>query len=84
MPLFDYMCEACGRSAELLMTAADGEPECKFCGSRQMRKLLAAPSSLSGIPKAKTPGLGDTTCCGSPQSEVNCDGPGSCCGKSIS
>jgi len=83
MPLFDYLCKKCGKSDELLITGADDEARCKFCGSSDMKKLLSAHSSMSGIGKTKMPGLGDTTCCGSSPGEANCAGPGSCCGKSI-
>ncbi|MDM8538402.1 zinc ribbon domain-containing protein [Desulfobacterales bacterium HSG17] len=81
MPLFDYSCRECGKSSEFLITRTSEDPECKFCGSINMEKLLCAPSSLSGTGKTKVPGLGDTTCCGSSPHAAGCAGPGSCCGK---
>jgi len=86
MPLFDYLCLDCGKSSEILVVGSSPglEPtlECKFCGSRQLKKLLSAPSSLSGSAKNHLPGPGDTACCGSTPGHAGCAGPGSCCGKS--
>jgi hypothetical protein len=61
----------------------DDSPQCHFCNSHQLKKLLSAPSSMSGSPKNNMPGLGDTACCGSSPGEVSCSGPGSCCGKNL-
>ena len=83
MPIFDYLCEDCGKAGEILIVGEDNSPQCVFCGSRNMKKLLSAHSSMSGIAKSNTPGLGDTTCCGSLPGEAGCAGPGSCCGKNI-
>ena len=82
MPLFDFHCPACGQTSELLVTAADSKPNCPACGSRGMRKLLSAHSSMSGARSQAMPGPGDTACCGSaPGAHAGCSGPGSCCGK---
>ena len=83
MPLFEYFCENCGKSNEILMKNVDDQAICKFCESSNMKKLISAHSSMSGIGDSKIPGLGDTTCCGSSHNESNCAGPGSCCGKNI-
>ena len=83
MPIFDYLCEDCGKSSEILIVGEDNSPQCGFCGSRNMKKLLSAHSSMSGIAKNSMPGLGDTTCCGSLPDEAGCAGPGSCCGKNL-
>jgi len=81
MPLFDYLCLDCGESNEILITQTDDHPQCNICGSRNMKKMLSAHSSISGTAKNGTPGIGDTTCCGSSPGEAGCAGPGSCCGK---
>jgi putative FmdB family regulatory protein len=83
MPLFDFSCENCGKTSEILVTGDDNQPQCQFCGSRNLKKQLSAHSSMSGIGKPKMPGLGDTTCCGSSPNEAGCAGPGSCCGKNV-
>ncbi len=84
MPLYDFQCKDCGRSTELLMVNSSDQPECSHCGSRNMKKLMAAHSSMSGPAKNRMPGLKDTACCGSkPGQASGCQGPGSCCGKSF-
>mmetsp|Transcript_818 Transcript_818/g.649 ORF Transcript_818/g.649 Transcript_818/m.649 type:complete len:84 (+) Transcript_818:3403-3654(+) len=82
MPLFDYLCLDCGKTSEVLIAGSDDFPECSFCSSRKLKKLLSAHSSMSGPAKNSMPGLGDTACCGSSPGEASgCAGPGSCCGK---
>ena len=81
MPLFDYHCEECGKVSELLMDASTDQPQCSFCGSPNLKKLLSAHSSLSGASQLRMPGVGDTGCCGSQPHQAGCSGPGSCCGK---
>ena len=81
MPIFDYLCEECGKSNELLVFSSDNNLTCQFCGSSKLKKQISAHSSLSGNKQSKLPGLGDTTCCGSSPNEAGCAGPGSCCGR---
>ena len=81
MPIFDYICSDCGKVSEILLTGSHDEPECQVCGSRSLKKLLSAHSSMSGSPKNDLPGPGDTGCCGSNPYQAGCAGPGSCCGK---
>ncbi len=83
MPIYDYLCEDCGKTNEIIILRTAQSPKCGFCGSGHMKKLLSAHSSLSGTPKNKMPGSGDTSCCGSSPSEAGCAGPGSCCGKNF-
>jgi putative FmdB family regulatory protein len=81
MPLYDYFCEDCELVSELLINASYNKPQCSFCGSLKLTKLVSAHSSLSGAPQSRLPGEGDTACCGSQPHEAGCEGPGSCCGK---
>ncbi|MGD1974454.1 MAG: zinc ribbon domain-containing protein [Desulfobacterales bacterium] len=81
MPLYDYVCENCGGISELLMNISSDQPQCSFCGSPKLKKLVSAHSSLSGAPHTRLPGAGDTGCCGSQPHQADCQGPGSCCGK---
>jgi len=83
MPLFDYLCLDCGKTCEVLLTGREDRVSCEACGSRNVKKLLSAHSSLSGSAQAGMPGPGDSTCCGSSPSAAGCAGPGSCCGKSM-
>jgi putative FmdB family regulatory protein len=82
MPLFEYLCQDCGKLSEILVTSSATQPKCQACGSASLKKLLSAHSSLSGASRDRLPGLGDTACCGSaPGLAAGCAGPGSCCGK---
>jgi hypothetical protein len=67
--------------SELLIASSAEIPVCKACSSTHMKKLLSAPSSLSGATRQGFPGPGDTSCCGSSPAQAGCTGPGSCCGK---
>lgn len=84
MPLFEFLCLDCGKTTEVLVTPSDDGPVCGECGSGHLKKLLSAPSTLSGTPSASLPGPGDTACCGSAPGHAGCAGPGSCCGRSAS
>ncbi len=81
MPLYDYLCLDCKKVSEILVTSSAEEPSCPDCGSSNLKKMLSAPSSLSGSSAQKMPGPGDTACCGSSPMQAGCSGPGSCCGK---
>jgi putative FmdB family regulatory protein len=82
MPLFEYQCNECGKSNEILILSKTDLPKCNFCGSSNMKKLLSAHSSISGSVNYNMPGSGDTACCGSsPGQGSNYAGPGSCCGR---
>lgn len=81
MPLFDFLCMQCGKMSEALVTSSDDQVTCKSCGSKKLKRMLSAPSTLSGVSKSRVPGAGDTSCCGSSPSTAGCAGPGSCCGK---
>jgi putative FmdB family regulatory protein len=82
MPIFEFLCEECGATSEVLL-AADELPSCKKCGSANLRKLLSATSTLSGSAGRGIPGPGDTSCCGTSAADAGCAGPGSCCGKNV-
>ena len=81
MPLYDYLCQECGKINEILVTSSEDQPQCLDCGSSRLKKMLSAPSSLSGVQTSRLPGAGDTACCGATPNDAGCSGPGSCCGK---
>ncbi len=81
MPLFDYLCTACGHVAEMLVFSEKTTVFCEKCGCGDLKKLMSAHSSLSGAPTSAMPGPNDTACCGSSPGQAGCAGPGSCCGK---
>lgn len=80
MPLFEYLCPDCGKTFEMIVSGADAQPECRFCGGGDLKRMLSAPAAHSGASRG-LPGAGDTGCCGSAPSHAGCAGPGSCCGK---
>ena len=83
MPIFEFLCVECGETSEVLIASSNDSPNCKVCGSLNLKKLLSATSSLSGIAKRGVPGPSDTACCGSSPAHAGCAGPGSCCGKNV-
>jgi len=45
MPIFDYRCEACGHSFDILQKLGDDPlTVCTECGQPQLKKLLSAPA----------------------------------------
>ncbi len=84
MPIYEFECQECGKSSEMIVLGASETPKCAYCGSQNLKKKLSAHSSMSGPSKNRMPGLGDTACCGSaPGQAAGCAGPGSCCGKNF-
>ncbi len=81
MPLYDFLCSDCGKESEILVASIKEKVKCVSCGSGNVKKMLSAPSSLSGEASTIMPGPKDTACCGSSSSHASCAGPGSCCGK---
>lgn len=51
MPLYDYRCQACRHTFELLVRAST-VPACPQCGSEQPEKLISLPA-----PQGKSAGL---------------------------
>ncbi|MDO6385366.1 MULTISPECIES: FmdB family zinc ribbon protein [Uliginosibacterium] len=50
MPLYDFHCEACDATSELMVRASDAcAPACPKCGSSQLSKLLSLPSAPGKI-----------------------------------
>jgi|Deesub1362B_J571_1020462.scaffolds.fasta_scaffold00120_57 putative FmdB family regulatory protein len=42
MPLYEYMCQACGKEFVFLKLGAEQQPRCPHCGSQDVRKKLSA------------------------------------------
>ncbi|MDQ7831647.1 MAG: zinc ribbon domain-containing protein [Desulfovibrionaceae bacterium] len=83
MPLYDYVCPACGHVFEELVSVRGGEaasPPCPSCGQAATERQPAAVSSLTGRERTALPGFTDHGCCGSRPAERSCR-PGTCCGK---
>lgn len=43
MPIYEYLCPACGKKSSFLIRSHTGvfEPRCKHCGSTDLRRLLS-------------------------------------------
>ena len=49
MPIFEYSCNACGKTFELLVKRYDEKVTCTHCGSSDVEKLFSAfASNCSG------------------------------------
>ncbi len=85
MPIYEYLCQDCGETDEILVSKSADNVQCTRCGSVNIKKLFSAHSSMSGRARNNFPGVGDTACCGSSPASAHassrCAGPGSCCGK---
>lgn len=81
MPLHDITCRACGFTGETISLTASAQPPCPVCESADIHKHLSASSMMSRKTRQRTPGPGDTACCGGAPGVMSCAGPGSCCGK---
>ncbi len=59
MPLLEYRCARCERTAEVLVLAGDdpAEARCPSCGSREMSRLLStfAARASSAARESETP-----------------------------
>jgi putative FmdB family regulatory protein len=68
MPIYEYVCQNCGRKYEKLVRSSSSEPElkCPHCGSNQAKKAL----SLFG-----THGAGGETSWGAASSSAASCGP---------
>jgi putative FmdB family regulatory protein len=72
MPLYEYLCEECGRHIELLVQGSQ-TPECSECGSKKLAKQFSVPAAhVSGGNSLPIRG-GDFGGCSKP----GC-GPGGC------
>ena len=45
MPIFEYLCQDCGREFETFVTG-DRKPSCPACHSANLGKLLSAPGMV--------------------------------------
>ncbi len=47
MPLYEYRCNECGNTFEVLVFSEDEDIKCPNCGSKNVEKLISSFSSLS-------------------------------------
>ena len=73
MPLFEYICRACGDISEQLVTGAR-KPACPNCGSRKLEKQLSTFSAAAPAARAPAvPPCGSGSC---PARGMGCAGGG--------
>ncbi len=60
MPLFQYVCEECEQTSELLIRGEE-KPACPYCGSERVTRQVGAFAAMSAGSKGETPSGG---CCG--------------------
>jgi len=46
MPLFDYICESCGKKKELLTKSSEKVIICPYCGKHTFNRQLSSPSGF--------------------------------------
>jgi putative FmdB family regulatory protein len=45
MPLYEYLCDACGRRFEVIQKFSDGPPDaCRLCGKGPVQRLASSPA----------------------------------------
>ena len=70
MPVYEYACNGCSQSFELLVRKSKATPECPHCKSDDLRRKLSSFSSqMNGASS-------DSFC--SPQPSGGCCGGGAC------
>lgn len=68
MPLYEYHCEACGATIELLVRNSEEKPKCSECDSPKLTKLLSVVSGhVAGGAAMSLPTMPSGGGCGKPQ-----------------
>ena len=54
MPIYEYLCDKCGASFELLrsMSLSDSDASCPECGASAKKKLSVFACAVKGTPSA--------------------------------
>ena len=60
MPIYEYSCEACGKSSSALLARFDSpDPSCPHCGQPRLRRLISTFATVSGGDEGGGDDLGD-------------------------
>lgn len=70
MPIYEYLCSACGHAFETLVTASE-RPRCPECQSARLEKQLSTFAAHGDV-RRETAAPGSCGTCGDPR------GPGAC------
>ncbi|MCA9157346.1 MAG: zinc ribbon domain-containing protein [Planctomycetales bacterium] len=72
MPLYEYQCQSCHETVELLVRGSTEQPVCPKCGSSKLDKQLSVAASPAivghSLPTTSAPG----PTCGRPQCGSGC------------
>lgn len=72
MPLYEYHCDDCHKTVEILVRSSAEQPECPECGSGKLAKQLSLAASPAiagqGLPTVSS----DSQACGRPQCGSGC------------
>lgn len=72
MPIYEFVCSACGKEFETLVRQSSPAPGCPDCQSTDLRKKLSAFNAASSSAAKTHDFTGPCGSCGHP------DGPGAC------
>lgn len=72
MPIYEYVCKACGNAFEQLIRG-DEKPQCPACGKRRLEKKFSVPAAHAG-------GTADMPACPHGACEMRNRCPGGSCG----
>ncbi len=69
MPIYEYTCDKCGRTFELLLASRSAKASCPDCGSSRLTRLFSTfaahdGSAASPCAEGKCPGSGPSSCAG--------------------
>ncbi|WP_164100445.1 FmdB family zinc ribbon protein [Candidatus Laterigemmans baculatus] len=71
MPLYEYHCDQCDATVEVLQRRADEVPQCPSCEGTQLERLLSVPAApavrdgASALPiRSSGESCGAPRCCG--------------------
>lgn len=66
MPLYEYRCEKCGQTCELLMRNSNDTPEaCPKCGAASLTKIMSSFAVGPAVPSSPAPSCGSCASAGS-------------------
>lgn len=82
MPIFEFKCNQCEKTFDLLFLAGNSNNNavCPDCGSTDLKKLISAPFLPSSVGKPANDDIG--RCCNGVPGENGCS-LGSCCGQKV-
>jgi putative FmdB family regulatory protein len=71
MPIFEYLCQDCGREFETFVTG-DRQPACPGCQGANLRKLLSRPGMVGAAERSQQPPQQSFNGCGAGGASCAC------------